>query len=178
MVYFDYTTIIGGGMIRWVSAPEGVSGFTFLPVWEIGVGIFLLIAAFVIPTLFLVYNGINTGQWMELLFCVVFFLFFGFLGYKLVFQSLSASAEGEMLHVQSNLRDPEVHFSCKTVEWKTARIGAAEDQDGKTYATLQIVTNKGFNEVYRSVNNEEIKEICGAFMTLHNQQHPPTPTNE
>lgn len=152
-------------MIKWYSISEGVSGFSYYPLIEIGVGIFLLIMAFLVPVLFLAYNGISLSQWDELLFCLFFFILFGGLGHSLTFQSLHVEyAKGQFSFFQS-LRKPNFSLNLEKSSW-TGIQTKEQDQGSETFIILYIKTNKENVEFYRSVNRKEIRKITEALDKL------------
>jgi hypothetical protein len=154
-------------MIKWHSLGEKMTGFTYYPLLEISVGIFLLICSFVVPILFLVYNGINRAQWDELLFCALFFLLFSFMGKSLTFQSLNVTAEGEQLRFYQNLREPPTEFQISKYELEG--LNTREEVIGDdTFYILNVRIPKE-NEFYRSVNRKEIAKISEAIIALGKQ---------
>lgn len=152
-------------MIKWYSVSEGVSGFSYYPLLEISVGIFLLIMAFLVPILFLAYNGINIGQWDELLFCLVFLILFAGLGHSLTFQSLRAQYGEEQFSFFQSLRKPDFSLTLDKLSW-TGIQTREQEQGNETFIILYLKTNKENVEFYRSVNRKEIRKITEALDKL------------
>lgn len=152
-------------MIKWYSVSEGVSGFSYYPLLEIGVGIFLLIMAFLVPILFLVYNGMNIKQWDELLFCLVFLILFGGLGRSLTFQYLRVQYGNGQFSFFQSLRKPDFSLKLEAPSW-TGIQTREQDQGNETHIILYIKINKENVEFYRSVNRKEIRKITEALDKL------------
>ncbi len=161
-------------MISWNSAGTKLPAFTYYPLLEIGVGIFLLIMSFVVPVLFVVYNGIKAEQWGELLFCAGFFVLFFFMGRSLSFQSLSARHSETGFSFYQNLREPAQSIDLKSSDWlgiKTEEEVAKNEkgepiEKGEVYIKIQLKTPNGSKEFYKSVNRGEINSIVGALEEL------------
>ena len=152
-------------MIKWYSISDNISGFSYYPLLEMSVGIFLLIMAFLIPILFLAYNGINLNQWDELLFCLVFFILFAALGHSLTFQSLRAEYDKGNFTFYQNLRNPPFNLELDKKSWKGIQ-SKEQDQGSETFYILNLKTEKENIEFYRSVNRKEIRKITEALEKL------------
>lgn len=167
-------------MINWNSAGPKLPVFTYYPLLEIGVGIFLLLAAFVVPILFLAYNGIKAEQWDELLFCAGFFLVFFFLGRSLTFQSLSARRTELGFSFYQNLREPPVAIDLKGSDWlgiksEEAAAVTASGEKGEVFISIILKTSQGPREFYKSVNRKEIISIAGALEELRKKSEEESP---
>ncbi|PKL42033.1 MAG: hypothetical protein CVV41_16420 [Candidatus Riflebacteria bacterium HGW-Riflebacteria-1] len=170
-------------MISWNSAGTKLPAFAYYPLLEIGVGVFLLIMAFVVPILFLVYNGIKAEQWGELLFCAGFFVLFFFMGRALSFQSLSARRTEIGFSFQQNLREPAVAIDLKAGDWLGIRTteAIAKDKDGKeikdgeVYISIILKTAQGEREFYKSINRKEVNSIVSALDELRKKSEEKSP---
>jgi hypothetical protein len=167
-------------MISWNSAGPKLPGFTYYPLLEIGVGIFLLIMAFVVPVLFVVYNGVKAEQWGELLFCAGFFLLFFFMGKSLTFQNLSARRTEIGFSFQQNLREPPVAIDLKSNDWLGIKSeewqgSTRSGEKSETYVCIILKTKQGPREFYKSVNRKEITTIIKALEELRKQSEEESP---
>jgi|GEM_PF-1021723 len=170
-------------MISWNSAGPKMPAFTYYPLLEIGVGVFLLIMAFVVPILFVVYNGIKAEQWGELLFCAGFFVLFFFMGKSLTLQSLSARRSEIGYSFYQNLREPAVAIDLKPADWlgiKTEEEVAKDEKGepiakGEIYIKIQLKTQQGPRDFYKSVNRGEINSIVGALEELRKKSEEESP---
>lgn len=153
-------------MIKWYGTEPKLTGFTYFPLLEIGVGIFLMIAAIVVPTLFVYYNGIKAENWGELLFCACFFALFAFMGRSLTFQSLSVKENDQNWVFFQDMRDPPVSFLVKKYDWEDIQTKEIKEKD-ETFIVLILNFYEGDQEFYRSVNRNEINSIVKALETLH-----------
>ena len=152
-------------MIRFISVESKVTGFTFYPLLEIGTGIFLLICSLVVPILFLFYNGIKAEQWGELLFCLLFFLLFSFMGKSLTFQYMRVEMKADSFHFYQNLREPPTDFELAQQDWQG--ISTRDEMVGhETNVVLYVKMKNEEKEFYRSVNRKEINKICDALIKL------------
>lgn len=152
-------------MIKFITVESKVTGFSYYPLLEIGTGIFLLICSLLVPILFLIYNGIKLEQWGEILFCVIFFFLFFFMGKSLTFQALTVKKDHENVHFYQNLREPATEFSLPQAEWQG--ISTRDQQVGEeTQIILYVKIKNDEKEFYRSVNRKEIKKICDALISL------------
>ncbi len=170
-------------MISWNSAGSKLPAFTYYPLLEIAVGIFLLIMAFVVPILFLVYNGIKAEQWGELLFCAGFFVLFFFMGRSLSFQSLSARRTEIGFSFYQNMREPAVAIDLKASDWlgikSTESVARNEKgeaiEKGEVYIHILLKTSQGDRELYKSVNRKEIASIIGSLEELRKKSEEESP---
>ncbi|PKL43328.1 MAG: hypothetical protein CVV42_20305 [Candidatus Riflebacteria bacterium HGW-Riflebacteria-2] len=170
-------------MISWNSAGPKLPAFTYYPLLEIGVGVFLLIMAFVVPVLFLVYNGIKAEQWGELLFCAGFFVLFFFMGKSLTFQSLSVRHSEIGFSFYQNLREPALAIDLSDNDWlgiKTEEEVAKNQKGepiakGEVYIKILLKTPQGLREFYKSVNRGEINSIVGALEELRKKTEEESP---
>ncbi len=153
-------------MVRWVITEDKLPGFAYYPMLEIGTGIFLMLAALVVPVLFFVYNGIKTEQWAELLFCAGFFILFMFMGKALTFQSLTASLTSDGFTFYQNMREPPVSHRLDRRQWQGIRT-SEEKNDDETMVILKLKTSDGELELYRSVNKKEINALVGALNVFY-----------
>ncbi len=153
-------------MIRWIVTEDKLPGFSYYPLLEMGVGIFLMISALVVPVLFLVYNGIKAEQWGELLFCAGFFLLFIFMGKSLTFQSMSACQTPEGFRFYQNLREPAITHQLGRQQW--LGIKTSDEKSGEeTFVLLKLKTKDGELDFYKSINRKEIKNMVGALEELY-----------
>ncbi len=153
-------------MIKWYGTEPKFVGFSYYPVLEIGVGIFLMIAALIVPALFVYYNGIKAENWGELLFCLGFFLLFMFMGRSLTFQSLSVKATERGYLFYQNLREPPTSFEIKKLDWEGIRTEEADQGDEK-FIVLILKVFENEREFYRSVNRNEINQLVAALEILN-----------
>ncbi|MDD3147989.1 MAG: hypothetical protein PHD82_11840 [Candidatus Riflebacteria bacterium] len=152
-------------MVHWFITEERLSGFTYYPLLEIGVGIFLMLAALAMPVLFVYYNGIKPEQWAELLFCAGFLVLFMFMGKSLTFQSMQARQTSEGFSFFQNLREPAVLHTIERTNW--LGIKTVEEKKGEeTFTILQIKTPEGELDFYKSLNKKEINKMVGALVEL------------
>lgn len=153
-------------MIRWAHVPGKLSGFTYIPVWEVGFGWFLMLMACLVPLLFFWYNGLQVKQYAEWLFCLIFLLFFLFLGYNLAHQSLTATVEEGRLNVTHDLREPAFSGTWPVSDWQ-ATIERQEGENGRErpWKLYLRLADKDV-AVYESVNQHEIAAIRQAFEEL------------
>jgi hypothetical protein len=159
-------------VIRWTSSQARLAGFTFYPVLEIAFGLFLVMSALAVPLLFLRFNGLQGKQWPELLFCLGFLLFFGWMGKTLIFQAFLVRVEGGNLVVEHNLRDPAVSCTRPLGEWEETTIREATDGKGDRYYLLVLVAKGQAIELYRSINSAEIVALHEALVTLQQNAIP------
>ncbi len=153
-------------MIRWAHVPGKLAGFTYIPLWEVGFGWFLMIMACLVPILFFWYNGVQTRQYAEWVFCLVFLVFFLFLGYNLAHQSLTATAEEGRLTVTHDLREPAFSGSWPIADWQ--ETVHRQDGEGDRNRPWKLCLRMADKEilVYESVNQSEIATIKQAFEEL------------
>ncbi len=133
---------------------------------EVGFGIFLMVAALSVPILFLRFNGVNSQQYPEWIFCLGFLLFFLWMGSTLAFQSFEAKIKDNLLQINHNLRGPDLSYTRQLGELSEIKTGDASDETGKTYKTLLIQATDGATEVYRSVSPDEVLELKSALEVL------------
>lgn len=152
-------------MIRWFSSGEKLPGFSYYPLLEIGVGVFLLTMSLIVPILFVIYNGVRFEQWPELLFCAGFLVLFFFMGKSLTFQSLQACRTESGFAFSQNMREPPVSLQLKSSEWQGIRTDDEQVGD-ETVVHLQLKTTTGVVELYRSINRKEINKMVGALELL------------
>ncbi len=160
-------------MIRWMSAQSRLVGFTYYPAWEIAFGAFLIVCAIGVPALFLRYNGFHAKHYPEWLFCTGFFLFFGWIGKNLVWQSFTAFLDGNDLVVTHNLREPPLHVRRSIAGWTDTVIWPAPDADKPDQSLLVLVSGSDALELHRTVSESEITALHGAFATLRQTALPP-----
>jgi hypothetical protein len=153
-------------MIRWIGASPRLEGFFYYPVWEIAVGVFLMVSAIGLPALFLTFNGVQTKQYGEWIFCLVFFLFFGWMGKTLTFQSLTARFAGDRITIHHNLRDPELSWEAPLQQWTELKTAEAVDEQGRQMKTLLVLTADSAHEIYRSINPVEVDAIRQALEVM------------
>lgn len=152
-------------MIKMISVEAKITGFSYYPLLEIGTGIFLLFSSLLVPVLFLVYNGIKLEQWGELLFCLLFFLLFFYMGKSLTFQSMQVRREGENVILYQNLREPPTRLIVPATDWQG--ISTRDEEMGEEiFVILYVRIKNEEKEFYRSVNRKEIKKICDALIAL------------
>lgn len=152
-------------MIKMISVETKITGFSYYPLLEIGTGIFLLFSSLLVPVLFLVYNGIKLEQWGELLFCLLFFLLFFYMGKSLTFQSMQVRREGENVILYQNLREPPTRLIVPATDWQG--ISTRDEEMGEEiFVILYVRIKNEEKEFYRSVNRKEIKKICDALIAL------------
>lgn len=153
-------------MIRWVITEDRLPGFTYYPLLEMGVGVFLMLAAIGLPVLFFAYNGVKMQQWAELLFVAGFFILFIFMGKQLTFQSMHARLTADGFSFYQNLREPAVEHRLKKTEWLGIRT--CEEKSGEeTFILLKLKTANGELDFYKSINRKEISKMVGALEELH-----------
>ncbi|MBU1106882.1 MAG: hypothetical protein KKB51_09470 [Candidatus Riflebacteria bacterium] len=161
-------------MISWESAGSKLPAFTYYPLLEIAVGIFLLTMAFVVPVLFLVYNGIKAEQWGELLFCAGFFMLFFFMGRSLMFQSLTVRKTEQGFHFYQNLREPALTIDLKSSDWLGIKTSETGEKD-EIFTSILLKTSQGDREFYKSVNRKEINSIITALNELRKKPEEESP---
>ena len=161
-------------MINWESAGSKLPAFTYYPLLEIAVGVFLLIMAFVVPVLFLVYNGIKAEQWGELLFCAGFFVLFFFMGRSLTFQSLVARKTGTGFSFYQNMREPAVALELTNSDWLGIKTSETGEKD-EIFTSILLKTSQGDREFYKSVNRKEINSIISALEELRKKSEEESP---
>jgi len=153
-------------MIRWIITEDRLPGFTYYPLLEMGVGVFLMLAAIGLPVLFFAYNGVKMQQWAELLFVAGFFILFIFMGKQLTFQSMHARVTADGFSFYQNLREPAVEHRLKKAEWLGIRT--CEEKSGEeTFILLKLKTANGELDFYKSINRKEISKMVGALDELH-----------
>lgn len=155
-------------MIRWLSAEGKFAGFSYYPLLEMGVGVFLLIMSVVVPTLFLIYNGIKSEQWAELLFCAGFLVLFMFMGKSLTFQLMQVVQTENGYTFFQNMREPQVNLQLKNTEWTGIRTLDVKTGD-ETMLHLKLKTASGEIEFYKSINRKEINKMVTALEQLRNK---------
>jgi len=161
-------------MISWESAGTKLPAFTYYPLLEIAVGVFLLIMSFVVPVLFLVYNGVKAEQWGELLFCTGFFVLFFFMGRSLIFQSLSGRKTERGFHFYQNLREPAIAIELDNAEWLGIKTSETGEKD-EIFTSILLKTTQGEKEFYKSVNRKEINSIISALEKLRKKTEEGSP---
>jgi hypothetical protein len=149
-----------------MSTSARVVGFTYYPLWEIAFGAFLIVCAIGVPGLFLRYNGLQAKHLLEWLFCVGFFLFFGWIGKNLVNQSFTATLEGGDLIITHNLREPPLHLRRAIASWSDTVVRSAPETGKPDQSLLILMTDTEAIELHRSVSDTEIANLREAFATL------------
>ncbi len=155
-------------MIRWIITEDRLPGFTYYPLLEMGVGVFLMLAAIAMPIVFVAYNGVKMQQWPELLFVVGFFVLFIFMGKNLTFQSMHARVTADGFAFYQNMREPAVEHRLNKADWLGIRT--SEEKSGEeTFILLKLKTANGELDFYKSINRKEISKMVGALEELHNK---------
>ena len=153
-------------MIRWVITEDRLPGFTYYPLLEMGVGVFLMLAAIAMPIVFVAYNGVKAQQWPELLFVAGFFILFMFMGKNLTFQSMHARVTPDGFAFYQNMREPAVEHRLGKADWLGIRT-SDEKSGEETFILLKLKTANGELDFYKSINRNEIKKMVGALDELH-----------
>lgn len=153
-------------MVRWIITEERLPGFSYYPLLEMSVGIFLMLAAVALPVVFLVYNGLKAEQWGELLFCAGFLVLFLFMGKSLTFQTMRAEQTSDGFSFYQNLREPAVSHKLGQRQW--LGIKTSDEKSGEeTFTLLKLKTPDGELDFYKSINKKEINTLVGALGELH-----------
>ena len=133
-------------------------GFSFYPLLENILGVFFLFVAFFVPIIFFKYNGFKLAQWDEWLFCFVFFLFFGFLGYSLGYQNMRVEIKDKVLHLRQDMRD-DVKIELNLDDWQGIKRETKEEKLENMYYIF-IKTKSDSKMFYQTRSVKEAKNIC------------------
>jgi len=153
----------GVPVIRWATVPGKLTGFTFLPLWEVGFGWFLMVVACTVPLLFFWFNGLHMKQYLEWGFCLVFLVFFLFLGWNLGNQRFLATIEDGRLTVSHNLREPPFSGSWPVGDWMRTEETPVQGKDQEPRFRLTLTIGSAPVHVYESINQNEIRSLVQAF---------------
>ncbi len=141
-------------------------GFSFYPLLENVLGVFFLFVAFFVPILFFKNNGIKFEQWDEWLFCLVFFIFFGFLGYNLGYQNMKVEIKDNLLHLRQDMRGDEVKLEVNLDDWQGVVKETKVEKNENMYF-IYIKTKSDSKLFYQTRSVREANEIGGSLEKIY-----------
>ena len=143
-------------------------GFSYYPILEIIVGVFLLIMSFLVPLLFFKYNGFKVQQWDEWLMAIAFFIFFFLLGKNLTFQSLKVEIKNNRIYLSQDMRLPAINLDLDIADWEGYSSFTKEEKNEKMHFFV-IKTKTGTFEFYQTRNDNEILQITNMLSLLYKE---------
>lgn len=152
-------------MIKWAYTADRLTGFTYYPTLEIVMGVFFILAAFALPILFVYYNSISIDKWDEIAFCVIFFVFFAFLGKSLANQSMHMELKENNFVIKQDMHLPETIIEFKPENFYGIDI-IQEKQNNNLFHVIVINAENGNYKLYKSVSKKEIDRIHLAILRV------------